>query len=159
MTYKRRYLCGAIAWLEFKTSFARLGVITRTAGNRTKPANALHPLWLVRMVRMMGTFDNWANQRDSKFISIVKCIDELANKNDSTIKATISYLFEHLLTAKLYIDLGLRLSLVNNTGLLDLETPNEILTAIFSDIPPTFVNHCKSLPHSVSNKYPKYYNE
>lgn len=111
------------------------------------------------MVRMMGTFDNWINQRDSEFISIVKCIDELASKNDSTIKATISYLFENLLTAKLYIDSGLHLTLVNNTGLLDLETPNEILTAIFSDIPPTFVNHCKSLPHSVSNKYAKYYIE
>lgn len=107
----------------------------------------------------MGTFDNWINQRDSEFISIVKCIDELASKNDSTIKATISYLFENLLTAKLYIDSGLHLTLVNNTGLLDLETPNEILTAIFSDIPPTFVNHCKSLPHSVSNKYAKYYIE
>lgn len=111
------------------------------------------------MVRVMGTFDNWINQRDSEFISIVKCIDELASKNDSTIKATISYLFENLLTAKLYIDSGLHLTLVNNTGLLDLETPNEILTAIFSDIPPTFVNHCKSLPHSVSNKYAKYYIE
>lgn len=111
------------------------------------------------MVRVMGTFDNWINQRDSEFISIVKCIDELASKNDSTIKATISYLFENLLTAKLYIDSGLHLTLVNNTGLLDLETPNEILTAIFSDIPPTFVNHCKFLPHSVSNKYAKYYIE
>ena len=110
-------------------------------------------------MRVMGTFDNWINQRDSEFISIVKCIDELASKNDSTIKATISYLFENLLTAKLYIDSGLHLTLVNNTGLLDLETPNEILTAIFSDIPPTFVNHCKSLPHSVSNKYAKYYIE
>lgn len=109
------------------------------------------------MVRMMGTFDNWINQRDSEFISIVKCIDELASKNDSTIKATISYLFENLLTAKLYIDSGLHLTLVNNTGLLGLETPNEILTAIFSDISPTFVNVCKSLPHGVSNKYAKYY--
>lgn len=107
----------------------------------------------------MGTFDNWINQRNSEFISIVKCIDELASKNDSTIKATISYLFENLLTAKLYIDSGLHLTLVNNTGLLGLETPNEILTAIFSDISPTFVNVCKSLPHGVSHKYAKYYIE
>ena len=92
MTYKRRYLCGVIAWLEFKTSFARLGIATRTAGNRTKPANALHPLLLVRMVQKMGLFDEWQAQKDSQYILAVDYLEQLAKRHDSTIEATANYL-------------------------------------------------------------------
>lgn len=107
----------------------------------------------------MGTFDDGKHQRDSEFISIVEYLDDMARKNDSTIKATISYLFEknYFSSSGLYIHSGLRVVLISNKGWTDDETPTQILTAIFSEISnPIFGTDYKFIPKEISNKYAKY---
>ncbi len=107
----------------------------------------------------MGTFDNWVSQRDSEFISIVKYLDDLASKNDSTIKSTISYLFEHnyLSKTELYIHCGLCVTVVDNSGLFDIETPREVLTAIFKELTNPFGSEYKSIPKDTRNRFSDYY--
>ena len=107
----------------------------------------------------MGTFDDWKHQRDGEFISIVEYLDDMARKNDSTIKATISYLFEqnYFSSSELYIHSGLRVVLISNKGWTDKETPTQILTAIFSEISnPIFGTDYKFIPPDISNKYAIY---
>lgn len=107
----------------------------------------------------MGTFDNWVSERDSEFISIVKYLDDLASKNDSTIKSTISYLFEHnyLSKTELYIHSGLCITVVDNSGLFDIETPREVLTAIFKELTNPFGSEYKSIPKDTRNRFSDYY--
>ena len=63
MTYKRRYLCGVIAWLEFKTSFARLGIATRTGGQSHQTAHRLAPSFI-------GAYGASMNIRQDEYLTL-----------------------------------------------------------------------------------------
>lgn len=46
----------------------------------------------MRLVRVMGTFDNWQAQKDSQYILATTYLEDLARQHNSTIEATANYL-------------------------------------------------------------------
>ena len=101
------------------------------------------------MVRMMGTFDEWQAKNNASFVSIIDYINEVALSNDSTIKPTISYLLNNnCLNGDLYIHEGYTLQKVTQTGFIELETPNDVLIAIYNKLNTPFNDNLRAIANN-----------
>ena len=97
----------------------------------------------------MGTFDEWQAKNNASFVSIIDYINEVALSNDSTIKPTISYLLNNnCLNGDLYIHEGYTLQKVTPTGFIELETPNDVLIAIYNKLNTPFNDNLRAIANN-----------